>query len=364
MLSKVTAELILFEESTPDHWAEQWGSYVISLAVGFAAMAILMVTPIVPARASESAPMQLIFSLSPALEEPVVPLEEAAPVAEETAPEEQPTPEQLEPEIAAEAVATTVSSFAEVAEERTESANPEPFEEEAPESVEESADFTVALARPAATLLEKLEEIQASEVMEEATEDPVEEVDPTMEEWAPDHALKQVQLGKLMERAEAAESRLRNQRDALRGELNRREVETTGREFLFNSDGGREGVVRLLDVEGFPEHVLKSVYARYGIDVEFRYLKPEDLNTKRTYFNAVITEQESFTAKREAGYYEVFQLSNKAISLLASMEREAITRQNKDPKNVRVRSVTFGIMVDDRNEYILGVTDMQFERLR
>ncbi len=358
---QILKELIELRQSTPDHWPERWGSYVIAGCVGLTAAVIAYVTPVQRMVEENEFSLPLIFALSPPLEEEAEPL-----LKDETLLEPEPLPEPLEtqstiPEFE-ESAATTVKLERE---EEPEETDLPPLEEESQANELEDSpteSVQIALAIPEKTALEKLQEEMLEESQEPEPETP--ELPPSLEEWKPDNALKERQLNKLMNRISDQEANLQSQRDGIRAALNRREVETTGREFLFNSDGGKQGVIRLLDVEGFPTDVVKRVYARYGIDVDYRYLRPEDLNTKRTYFNKVITNDDSFTTKREAGYYEVFQLSSKAISLLAGLEREAITSQQRDPRNTRVRSVTFGIILNDRNEYALGVTDLQFERLR
>lgn len=350
----------LFRNSTPDHWPERFGSYIIAVSIGFAAAAIAYVTPVYTTqKTKDQLSLPLIFALSPALEVEVEPLLKDEVLEPEPLPEEVQLPNP-EPEFI-EAAATTVKLEREETDPLDDSEEPMLNEEIEPDS--DVQPIQIALASPSKTPLEKLQEQFEEPVPEEPTNTEP-ELPPSLEEWKPDNAIKERQLNELMNRVSEGEKNLQQKRDSIRAELNRREVETTGREFLFNSDGGREGMIRLLDVEGFPQEVVRRVYARYGIDVEYRYLRPEDLNTKRTYFNKVITNDESFTTKREEGYYEVFQLSSKAISLLAGLEREAITSQQRDPRNTRVRSVTFGIVLNDRGEYALGVTDLQFERLR
>lgn len=352
---------VLFVQSSPDHWAERWGSTIITLCLGLVSGMIAAVTPVsefIPEPVEE--PHPLIFELSPPLEAEAPSLLETLEIIEVPAPA---SANSRVPELT-ETVATH--------EKQEPTGNPEapkdlrigPAEEQPPLEAqppleEETQEFVVAIATDPSTPLDALQEAIAAE-----EEEPVEEEPFTIETWKPDDAAKEGKLNQLLGRAGKQEQQVQVQRNGVRAELNRREVETTGREFMFNSDGGREGIIRMLDVDGFPEEVVKKVYARYGIEVDYKYLRTEDLDTKRTYFNAVITDKENFTTKRESGYYEVFQLSSKAISLLAQLEREAVTAKQKDQRNTRVRSITFGIVLNSRDEYALGVTDLQFERLR
>ncbi len=149
----------------------------------------------------------------------------------------------------------------------------------------------------------------------------------------------------------------------IKAEINRLSVESVGRQFTLNSDGGRRGIIRTIDVEQFPEDLVMRVLARYGITVEFRHVTPDV--GQRSFLNAATTAQGTFTSTVREGYYEVFVLSTKAVSMMATMELQALQKRGHDPVKTRIREVTFGIVKDEEyGDYALDVVDLKVERLR
>jgi hypothetical protein len=80
--------------------------------------------------------------------------------------------------------------------------------------------------------------------------------------------------------------------------------------------------------------------------------------------NAVTTRDAVYTNQAAPGYYETFVLSPKALSMMAAIETKALMDRGFQPRNSRIRKIVFGIIKDENDEFSLGVTDIEVERLR
>ncbi len=142
-----------------------------------------------------------------------------------------------------------------------------------------------------------------------------------------------------------------------------REMNLAGREFILNSDGGLKGVIRTLDVSGFEEAEVQRVLAQqYGITIETKRVKPQ---AGRNFLNAAKTADGLFTTAAEEGVYDVFLLSSKARSIMASMEITEMQNQGYDPTVTRIREIEFGMIRDEKtNQLRLAVTNLKLERIR
>lgn len=183
----------------------------------------------------------------------------------------------------------------------------------------------------------------------------------SIEDWEPTTAVEVAALQRIRSRLLDESDALDAAQTALKSEIIRRSVQSAGREFLLNSDGAEKGVIRLLDVSGFPDDIVRRVCARYGITMTFGYATPSDGGS---YLSGARTSSGDYGAAPEPGYYNIFQLSDKAVSMMASLEIQALMAEGCAPGRCRVRQITFGIVMDESGEFRLGVTDLQVERLR
>lgn len=144
-------------------------------------------------------------------------------------------------------------------------------------------------------------------------------------------------------------------------EVQRRQIETLGEEFAINSDGGQSGIIRTLDVAGFPDTIVRPLLSRYGIEIERRPVSPSD---QRGFLNAATLQSGTFTNQMATGVQEVFVISPKAVAMMAGLETQALMKNGHNPRDTRIRKITFGIVKSDEEEFALGVTDIQLERVR
>ncbi len=232
-----------------------------------------------------------------------------------------------------------------------------PSEEEQPEDegFEEVAATTV---NPAETDEFRSDAQEGGGDPDEAAEKPV-----NIESWLPATEEDQRRLDNILAQVRDSVHQVEERATDVKAEINRLSVESIGREFTLNSDGGRRGIIRTIDVEAFPEDLVLRVLGRYGIDIEYRHVTPEQ--GQRSFLNAATTAEGTFTNAQQEGYYEVFVLSAKAVAMMATLELQALQNQGHDPVKTRIREVTFGIVRDNEfGDYALDVIDLKVEHLR
>lgn len=181
-----------------------------------------------------------------------------------------------------------------------------------------------------------------------------------IEDWVPntDQAAElQVIRNQVAQKAEALEQAAKD----IRSNLIRNEVQSAARDFILSSDGGMEGAIRLLNIEGFSNDIIQPILERYAITRETRFTQPTG---GRGFLNAAVTESGTYRNVDKPGYYEVMVLSPKALNMMTTREIDALNAKGYDPKTSRVRKVVFGIVMNSRGEYDLGVTDLEVESIR
>lgn len=215
-------------------------------------------------------------------------------------------------------------------------------------------------------------EPQPEEAPEEAVESPAdtqapppeEQPDaPTIENWRPD-SIAAAQIAELQLEAEARKKKLNTLRTNLKETIQRREVEQAGKEFLLDSDGGIEGVIRTMDFSLVDEEqAIEVLRTRYGITFETRMVKPM---AGRRYLNAARGSDGTYTSAQVEGVYEVFTLSPKAVSIMSTMEIAAMQAEGFEPSKSRLREVEFGLIRDEKEPggWRLAVIKMRAEKIR
>lgn len=147
----------------------------------------------------------------------------------------------------------------------------------------------------------------------------------------------------------------------LRDSIIRAEVVSAAKDFEVNTDGGMEGAIRTLNVDGFPDEIINEVFKRYDITYERRQIKA---TPGRNFLNAASTKSGTYRNVAKEGYFNVMMLSPKAMAFLVKLEVQALNDKGFEPRNTRVRKVIFGIVKDKNNRFDLGVLDIETERIR
>ncbi|MEO8377865.1 MAG: hypothetical protein ABI579_09365, partial [Candidatus Sumerlaeota bacterium] len=168
-----------------------------------------------------------------------------------------------------------------------------------------------------------------------ATNDPV-----PLEKWSPTND-EATQLDHIREEVAQDKKELNQRATKVRENNIRMEVDSAAKDFKNNSDGGVEGAIRLLNVEGFAPAKVKPILDKYGITFERRHTKP---TAGRGFLNSAATDRGTFRDVSTEGYYEVLVLSGRAVAYMATLETEALGRRNYDPATTRIRKITFGVI--------------------
>lgn len=186
------------------------------------------------------------------------------------------------------------------------------------------------------------------------------EVPASIEDWAPTDE-EAALLAQLREEAQQRAAELQQRQSELQEFVVREEVKSAARQFELDSDGGLNGAMRMLELDHFPKEIVIPVLRRYGIRTERRYTSP---TAGRGFVNGAITEDGTYTNVEQAGYYEVMTLSAKALNFMATAETEAMMEEGYDPRNSRVRTIVFTIIKTDDDQYELGVSKLEVEKIR
>lgn len=159
----------------------------------------------------------------------------------------------------------------------------------------------------------------------------------------------------------------------LRGEIERRApAETQGASADVSSLGAEQGAVRVFDISKVPESVASSVLDRYDIKIVQKYMEGSALNPN--YLSSARLRDKTFINAGGSGFYEVFEVSRRAVQRLTLLESREMAVRGLNPDNTRVIKVVFGIIelggglvLSEQSEtkgYDLGITEFQFEEIK
>lgn len=183
---------------------------------------------------------------------------------------------------------------------------------------------------------------------------------PSIVDWIPNtKQATEIQTirDKVIDQSQTLEERQKN----IKENIIRMEVVSAAKDFELNSDGGTEGAIRLLKLDNYEPEQIRPLLDRYGISFERRYTKPV---AGRGYLNAASTEAGTFRNVEKEGFYDVLVLSTRAVGYLATLETSALGERGYNPASTRVRKIIFGVVMNTRGEYDLGVTELQVEQIR
>jgi hypothetical protein len=147
----------------------------------------------------------------------------------------------------------------------------------------------------------------------------------------------------------------------LRMRVRRFETQVQGQKWILDSDGGRTGAIRTLNVEHFPEEVVAEVFSRYHIRI--RKNATPSTPGEPSFLNAAVTNEGTYQNVPARGPQDVFILSPTAVHFLSVLETRALQEKGFTPATTRVREIHFGIIKNAKDEWDLGVIKCVTERI-
>lgn len=147
----------------------------------------------------------------------------------------------------------------------------------------------------------------------------------------------------------------------LRSQMLRLETQVQGQRWILNSDGGRTGAIRTLNVEHFPEEIVAQVFARYHIRIQ-KNATPSTPG-EPSFLNAAVTKDGTYQNVPARGPQDVFILSPTAVHFLSKLETRALQEKGYNPATTRIREIHFGVIKNADNEWDLGVLKIVTERI-
>lgn len=148
---------------------------------------------------------------------------------------------------------------------------------------------------------------------------------------------------------------------SLRSQVRRLETQVQGQKWILDSDGGRTGAIRTLNVEHYPEEVVAQVFARYHIRI--RKNTVPSTPGEPSFLNAAVTNEGTYQNVPARGPQDVFILSPSAVHFLSMLETRALQEKGFTPATTRVREIHFGIIKNAENNWDLGVIKIVTERV-
>lgn len=152
-----------------------------------------------------------------------------------------------------------------------------------------------------------------------------------------------------------------NQQNAQRGSeqveerLRLARVDLKAKQWLDSSDGAQEGVIRTLTTVDVPPEVAERVFARYGIEILYKYLDGD--GNAQGFLNRAKTSGGTYYNRVARGHYQVFSFSQAAVARMVQLETQEILDRGLTPGRTRVLEVEYGVVSTARG-YDLGVKHM------
>ncbi len=166
-------------------------------------------------------------------------------------------------------------------------------------------------------------------------------------------------LAEINREVESEEREIARSLTNIRGELERRAFRLKGVAADFSSEGADKGTIRILDFEDHPDNVVAPILKKYGIRITQKYINGKN---EMMFLNRARLGDKTFISQNQTGYFEVFELSSKALKKLTLLEEAELAGRGLDPNNTRIIKIVFGVVRRD-GEYDLAVTDFKYQEL-
>lgn len=136
---------------------------------------------------------------------------------------------------------------------------------------------------------------------------------------------------------------------------------SSAKDYSYTTRGTEKGVVRTLDLKGYPKEIVDDIMKKYNIRIERRFIntKPKE----PVFLNSAQTEGNVYLSNEETGrVFEVFILSNEALAKMVILEEEELKKRGYNSDKTMINSVVFGI-VRINDEYDLGIKQFDAQQI-
>ncbi|MBN1867052.1 hypothetical protein JW916_07135 [Candidatus Sumerlaeota bacterium] len=140
--------------------------------------------------------------------------------------------------------------------------------------------------------------------------------------------------------------------------LEKASIATAASRSFRDYQGARVGAVRTFSDSGVDPEIAKRVKNRYDIHITTRYLdKPGGLS----YLSSAASGGSVYHPADKPGYYEVFEISEKAFRQMVVLENEWLVSHGYDPGSTFVDTVEFGIVERSPGYWDLGILNIKVQ---
>ncbi len=154
---------------------------------------------------------------------------------------------------------------------------------------------------------------------------------------------------------------IENDKKGIKKWLEKQGIASKGKEHLMPSDGKSQGVIRTLDLKGFPKSVVAAILAKYHIRITTKYIKNQE---GLSYLNqADLGQDEIYYNKKGEGIYEVFELAPFSVMKMTTLEIDEMKKRKLIPHKTRIREVHFGIIKNLNDEFDLGIVRFEYDTI-
>jgi hypothetical protein len=119
----------------------------------------------------------------------------------------------------------------------------------------------------------------------------------------------------------------------------------------------RVGAIRTLDLRDIKTEIQEKVFLRYDMKISKRFVE----SVAPSFLSSAATGTSVYHATNKTGYYEVFEISEKAHRQMLWLEQNYLVSHGHDTRKARVDKVTFGIVEKVEGFWDLAITDIKVQ---
>lgn len=166
----------------------------------------------------------------------------------------------------------------------------------------------------------------------------------------------QIERKKLLAELKELEEEKKN----LRAKLDASSLKVAAQPGKYSSAGAAKGAVRTLRFKGYPQEIVEEIMRRYEITIKQRFVGP---GPQASFLSYAETDNGVYVNRQGRGFYEVFELSRKAMAKMSQLELQELIKRGYDIDHTAIVRAEFGI-VQKNGEYDLGILELEAEHIK